>query len=51
MPYGWIHQTPVHQRTDPETAKDNPHIKDCLFRAITDGNIPGWSKAADSADA
>lgn len=31
--------------------KDNPHIKDCLFRAITDGNIPGWSKAADSADA
>ena len=31
--------------------KDNPHIKDCLFRAITDGNIPGWSKAADSAGA
>lgn len=25
--------------------KDNPHLKDCLFHAITDGNIKGWPKA------
>lgn len=25
--------------------KDNPHIKDCLFRAILDGSIKGWPQA------
>ena len=25
--------------------EDNPHIKDCMFRAILDGNIKGWPQA------
>ena len=25
--------------------QDNPHLKDCLFHAILDGNIKGWPQA------
>ena len=25
--------------------EDNPHIKDCMFRAILDGSIKGWPQA------
>lgn len=25
-----------------ELQKDNPHLKDCLFHAVTTGNITGW---------
>lgn len=25
--------------------KDQPHLKDCLFRAVLDGNIKGWPQA------
>ena len=28
-----------------ELQKDNPHLKDCMFHAILDGNIKGWPQA------
>lgn len=28
-----------------ELQKDQPHLKDCLFRAVLDGNIKGWPQA------
>ena len=28
-----------------ELEKDNPHLKECLFRAVLNGDIKGWPKA------